>query len=84
MNSHYIRAQLERIQRAKVGAVERLSSGGATGLEEQMQTMESAISRIRDEMRRRKMTAFLLTARSPSKMAATTPSIDWAITRRYG
>ena len=53
MNSHYIRAQLERIQRAKVGAVERLSSGGAPGLEEQMQTMELAISRIRDEMRRR-------------------------------
>ena len=30
------------------------------------------------------MTAFLLTARSPSKMAATTLAIDWAITRRYG
>jgi hypothetical protein len=53
MNCHYIKAQLERIQQAKVGAVERLSSGGSTGLAEQIQTMESAISRIRDEMRRR-------------------------------
>jgi hypothetical protein len=52
MNCHYIGTQLERIQHAKVGAVERLSSAGGTGLEEQMQTMESAISRIRDEMRR--------------------------------
>jgi hypothetical protein len=53
MNCYYINTQLERIQQAKVGAVERLSSGGSTGLEEQIQAMESAISRIRDEMRRR-------------------------------
>jgi hypothetical protein len=53
MNCHYISTQLERIQQAKIGAVERLSSAGSTGLEEQIDTMESAISRIRDEMRRR-------------------------------
>jgi tryptophan synthase alpha subunit len=53
MSCHYISTQLERIQEAKVGAVERLSRMGSTGLEEQIQTMESAISRIRDEMRRR-------------------------------
>ena len=53
MNCHYISAQLERIQQAKVGAVVRLSTGGSSGLEEQLQTMELAISRIRDEMRRR-------------------------------
>jgi len=50
MNCHYISALLERIQEAKVGARERLSSAGLAGLEEQMQAMESAISRIRDEM----------------------------------
>jgi hypothetical protein len=84
MNCHYIRTQLERIQAATVGTGDGLSYGGAIALEQQLRAMEAAISRIRDEMRRRKMTAFLLTARSPSKMAATTPAIDWAITRRYG
>lgn len=53
MNCFYICSQLQRILEANAGARERLSSGGSTGLEEQMQTMESAISRIRDEMRRR-------------------------------
>jgi hypothetical protein len=52
MNCHYISTQLERILEAKVGAMGRLSSGGPTGLEEQLQIMEAAISRIRDEMRR--------------------------------
>jgi hypothetical protein len=53
MNCHYICIQLERIREAGVGAGTRLSSGGSTGLEEQLQIMESAISRIRDEMWRR-------------------------------
>ena len=53
MNCHYISGQLERIQQAKIDAVVRLSTGGSSGLEEQLQTMELAISRIRDEMRRR-------------------------------
>ena len=53
MNCHYITSQLERILEAKAGARERLSSGGLIGLEQQLQAMESAISRIRDEMRRR-------------------------------
>ena len=50
MNCHYISMQLERIQEANVGAVKKLSSGRPTGLEEPLQTMESAISKIRDEM----------------------------------
>ena len=53
MNCHYIGIQLERIREAGVGAGARLSSGGSSGLEEQLQMMESAISRIRDEMWRR-------------------------------
>lgn len=53
MNCHYIGIQLERIREAGVGAGTRLSSGGLTGLEEQLQMMEAAISRIRDEMWRR-------------------------------
>jgi hypothetical protein len=52
MKCHYISTQLERIQKANVGAGERLSSAGPTGLDEELQTMESAILRIRDEMRR--------------------------------
>lgn len=52
MKCHYISTQLERIQEANVGAGKRLSSGGQIGLEEQLQAMESAILRIRDEMRR--------------------------------
>jgi hypothetical protein len=52
MRCHYISTQLERIQEAKVGAEQRLSRGGPTGLEEQLQAMESAISSIRVEMRR--------------------------------
>ena len=53
MNCHYISSQLERIQQARVGAGERLSIGGSSGLEEQLRTIEVAISRIRDEMWRR-------------------------------
>ena len=45
--------RLERIREAGVGAMARLSSGGSTGLEEQLRIMESAISEIRDEMWRR-------------------------------
>jgi hypothetical protein len=59
MNCNYIRTQLKRIQEAKAGAAERLSSGGSIGLEEQPRAMESAISRIRDEMRRRERVAGL-------------------------
>ena len=55
MNCFYIGSQLQRILEANVGARERLSSGGSTGLEEQLQIMELAVSRIRDEMRRREM-----------------------------
>jgi hypothetical protein len=52
MHCHYIGTQLERIQEAGVGA--RVSSAGeSTALEEQLQIMESAISRIRDEIWRR-------------------------------
>jgi hypothetical protein len=44
---------LKRIQEAKIGAGEGLFTGGSSGLEEHLQAMESAISRIRDEMQRR-------------------------------
>jgi hypothetical protein len=54
MNCHYINTQLERIQQANVGAGERLSIGGSSGLEEQLRAIEIAISSIRDEMGRRK------------------------------
>jgi hypothetical protein len=59
MRCHYISKQLERIQEANVCAEKRLSSGGRTGLEEQLQTIESAISKIRDEMRRQERAARL-------------------------
>ena len=59
MRCHYSSKQLERIQEANVGAEKRLSSGGRTGLEEQLQTIESAISKIRDEMRRQERAARL-------------------------
>jgi len=50
-NCHYIGMQLERIRNAGIGA--GLSSEGSDGLEQQLQIMEAAVSRIRDEMRRR-------------------------------
>jgi hypothetical protein len=53
MNCHYIDMQLERIRNAGIGAGAELSSEGSSGLEEQLQIMESAIARIRDEMLRR-------------------------------
>ena len=53
MNCHYINTQLERIQQAKVGAGERLSIGGSSGLEEQLRAIEAAISSIRHEIWRR-------------------------------
>jgi hypothetical protein len=53
MNCHYIDMQLERIRDAGSGAGAGFSRGGSSGLEEQLQIMESAIARIRDEMRRR-------------------------------
>lgn len=53
MNCHYIDMQLERIRKAGIGAGAELSSEGSSGLEEQLQIIESAVSRIRDEMRRR-------------------------------
>jgi hypothetical protein len=53
MNCRYIVTQLERIREANVGAGEWLTIEGSSGLEEQLQAIESAISRIRDEMRRR-------------------------------
>jgi hypothetical protein len=53
MKCHYIISQLERIQAANVGAGENLSNWGSSGLEEQLHAIESAISNIRDEMRRR-------------------------------
>ena len=53
MNCRYIITQLERIQEANVGAGEWLTIERSSGLEEQLQAIESAISRIRDEMRRR-------------------------------
>jgi len=52
MNGRYITTQLQLIQDANVGARERLHSAGSTGLEEQLLAIESAISRIRDEMSR--------------------------------
>ena len=52
VNCHYIAAQLQLIQDANVGACQRLSSVGSTGLEEQLLAIASAISRIRDEMGR--------------------------------
>ena len=52
MNCHYINAQLQRIQDAKVGACARLSNGSA-GVEEYLCIIEVAVSRIRDEMGRR-------------------------------
>jgi hypothetical protein len=53
MSCHYISAQLEGIRDAEIGARLRLSSGGSSGLEEQLRTMEWAILKIRDEIRRR-------------------------------
>ena len=53
MNCHEIDMQLERIRNAGIGAGAGFSSEGSSGLEEQLQIMESAIARIRDEMRRR-------------------------------
>jgi hypothetical protein len=53
MNCRYIITQLERIQEANVGAGEWLTIERSSGLEEQLQAIESAISRIRDEMGRR-------------------------------
>jgi len=53
MNCHYIDMQLKRIRDAGIGAGAGFSSEGSSGLEEQLQIMESAIARIRDEMRRR-------------------------------
>jgi hypothetical protein len=47
---HYIRIQLERIRQAGIGAGHGLSSGGSTQLQEHLDMMESAISRIRDEI----------------------------------
>jgi hypothetical protein len=57
MKCHYIISQLERIQVANVGAGENLSNLGSSGLEEQLHAIESAISNIRDEMRRRERAA---------------------------
>jgi hypothetical protein len=57
MNCHYISTQLDRIQQAKIGAAERLSIRGSSGLEEQLQAIELAIWRIRDEMQRREKRA---------------------------
>ena len=59
MNCHYISTQLARIQQAKIGAAERLSIGGSSGLEEQLQAIELAIlrgseTRCRGEKARRK------------------------------
>jgi hypothetical protein len=45
--------QLERIRDAGIGAGAGFFSEGSNGLEQQLQIMESAIARIRDEMRRR-------------------------------
>ena len=53
MNCFYVCSQLQQILEANIGARERLSSGGSTALEEQLQIIELAISSIRDEMRRR-------------------------------
>jgi hypothetical protein len=53
MNCRYIMTQLERIQEANVGAGGWLTIERSSGLEEQLQAIESVISRIRDEMRRR-------------------------------
>jgi hypothetical protein len=53
MNCRYIITQLDRIQEANVGAGEWLTIERSSGLEEQLQAIESAISRIRAEMRRR-------------------------------
>ena len=50
LDSHYIRIQLERIRQAGIGAGHGLSSAGSARLEEHLQAMESAISRIRDEI----------------------------------
>ena len=47
MNCHYIDMQLERIRNAGIGAGAELSSEGSSGLEEQLQIIESAVSRIR-------------------------------------
>jgi hypothetical protein len=74
MNCHYIITQLERIQQAKFGAVERLFSGGSTGLEEQIQTMESAISRIRDEMRRRERARVTACLHASTDLATSIPA----------
>jgi hypothetical protein len=52
MNCHYIKDQLERLQQAGVGAGHRLAGVGSIELEEDLQAIELAISRIRDEMRR--------------------------------
>ena len=50
MNCHYINTQLERIQQAKVGAGERLSIGGSSGLEEQLRVIELAIEHPRRDV----------------------------------
>ena len=50
-NCHYVSVQLERIREAVVSAGQ--SSVGSTGLEEELQIMESSVSKIRDEMWRR-------------------------------
>jgi hypothetical protein len=55
MHCHYICIQLERIREAGVSAAQ--FNGGSTGLEEELQIMELAISNIRDEMGRRSVLA---------------------------
>jgi hypothetical protein len=62
MNCHYITAQLQLIRDANAGAIDRLSSVGSTGLDEQLHAMDSAIARIRDEMRRRALVKLRLGA----------------------
>jgi hypothetical protein len=62
VNCHYIAAQLQLIRDANVGASDRLSSVGSTGLDEQLHAMESAIARIRDEMGRRALVKLRLGA----------------------
>jgi hypothetical protein len=57
MKCHYIISQLERIQAANVGRRGESLQLGIGGLEEQLHAIESAISNIRDEMRRRERAA---------------------------
>ena len=75
-NCHYVSVQLERIREAVVSAGQ--SSVGSTGLEEELQIMESSVSKIRDEVRRRARVPLARASPRPEPAAVGTISC-WAL-----